>query len=164
MKRIAIVFVFFASCQESNTQPHIVTKDPPPTVSIDTAKPEEIAKKDTLAPSIPIPESYTWLTKDEFGNPMLSGHEFNSKIQIMEFDSCQWVIGWLGDNEGGPLFSHYGKCKYCAARRAKENDALYQRITEHIESIVITTAYGNVKRLENNEVRLKNIESLLLTK
>ncbi len=37
-------------------------------------------------------------------------YELKSEYQIIQIDSCQYIVGWGGDYQGGPYLTHKGNC------------------------------------------------------
>jgi hypothetical protein len=38
-------------------------------------------------------------------------NDFNYQITII--DSCEYIVGWGGAGNGGPMLTHKGNCKFC---------------------------------------------------
>lgn len=45
-------------------------------------------------------------------SPSLEGelYELKSEYQVIQIDSCQYIVGWAGDYQGGPYMTHKGNC------------------------------------------------------
>lgn len=36
--------------------------------------------------------------------------------EVMVIDSCEYIVGWGGNGDGGPIMTHKGNCRYCKQR------------------------------------------------
>lgn len=41
------------------------------------------------------------------------GNDLHDELQVMEIDSCEYLVGWWGN---ATVMTHKGNCKYCLKR------------------------------------------------
>lgn len=63
-------------------------------------------ENETLKPIKP----YKWV--DETTTP----NDASSVYKIVVIDSCEYLFGWGGMGNGGPILAHKGNCKFCKER------------------------------------------------
>lgn len=37
-------------------------------------------------------------------------YEVESEYKVVSIDSCEYIVGWVGDKHGGPYMVHKGNC------------------------------------------------------